>query len=610
MSSLRYFEFDSTYRNRTQFPSPASFVIDIAQSGQKSRENALDPVSNASPILEWNNSFQETVAANNIPNITMISVPSSGEGLINNTTFQIKVPDIPPGTGGFRQVSGFYNGASIYITVGGTVYSRRIISYNYINLTTAIISLDSPMEDAAFAASVTATISNPTPIPTNTPTPVAPPSITPIIQFFIPGGAGIDNYYVNYYIQVLANPTSGVSAQTARITSYNGLTRLATLSSATTQDWASDTFANANFAIRKALPVSTGAIYGINSNGTALQLDVSELGNTPSGTYSNSALRIVQISTGSGNQPSAANGFSALSYPPNPPFQEEAVISNFVSGVGIFSNVVNTGSSSTFNLGTTPNTFNYIGCLVTNTSIAFPHSTGVIASATFNSNTMMYTYTISSWSNGTPTNGNNWVICTAFINYTMSNPSAGLAFSTNPPLVNIAGTTYPTYEIEQFSRENYTPFIYTGSIVSSQQEVCYEIELLNLVLPNTLLQSGRGGRAIFYPYLYVELQQISASAGHQRGIMYSNNPNSYKMLFRALVNDTSTPAASPFIRIDGDGMTHVVKFKPNDSFKFGVYMSDGTLFRTVATDTTPPTEPNPMVQISACFSFKRMKNSI
>jgi hypothetical protein len=78
------------------------------------------------------------------------------------------------------------------------------------------------------------------------------------------------------------------------------------------------------------------------------------------------------------------------------------------------------------------------------------------------------------------------------------------------------------------------------------------------------------------------------------------------MLFRALVNDTATPATSPFIKIDGDGMTHAVKFKPNDSFKLGVYHANGTLFETSLQDTTPPTQPNPMAQISACFSFKRM----
>jgi hypothetical protein len=78
------------------------------------------------------------------------------------------------------------------------------------------------------------------------------------------------------------------------------------------------------------------------------------------------------------------------------------------------------------------------------------------------------------------------------------------------------------------------------------------------------------------------------------------------MLFRALVNDTATPASSPFIKIDGDSMTHVIKFKPNDSFKLAVYHSNGAIFQTVATDTTPPSNPNPLVQISACFSFKRI----
>jgi hypothetical protein len=185
----------------------------------------------------------------------------------------------------------------------------------------------------------------------------------------------------------------------------------------------------------------------------------------------------------------------------------------------------------------------------------------------------------------------------------MSNPSGNMSFSIPPP---IGPSIYPTYELEHFSRENYTPFTYTGSLTSSQQEVCYEIELVNLVLPNTVLKSGRGGRAIFYPYLYVELQQVAATGTHQRGIMYSNNPNAYKMLFRALVNDTATPAVSPFIKIDGDSMTHVVKFKPNDSFRFALYHANGTLFETVSQDTTPPTQPNPMVQISACFSFRRI----
>jgi hypothetical protein len=174
-------------------------------------------------------------------------------------------------------------------------------------------------------------------------------------------------------------------------------------------------------------------------------------------------------------------------------------------------------------------------------------------------------------------------------------------FGTTP----VVGVT-DAYEVELYSRDNCVPFAYTGSLTSVQEMVCCEVELLNLILPNTLLASGRGGRPVFYPYMYVELQQVTASSGSQKGLIYSNNPSAYKMMFRAVLDDTSTFVASPFLKIDGDGMVQTIKFRPTDSFLFAVYLPDGQLFRTVATDTTSPTEPNPLVQISACFAFKRL----
>ena len=71
--------------------------------------------------------------------------------------------------------------------------------------------------------------------------------------------------------------------------------------------------------------------------------------------------------------------------------------------------------------------------------------------------------------------------------------------------------------------------------------VCYEISLLNLVLPNTTLVSGFGGRIAFYPYVYVELENVSASSGRNQGIIYSNNPNAIKALFRAAIKDVPNP---------------------------------------------------------------------
>jgi hypothetical protein len=160
------------------------------------------------------------------------------------------------------------------------------------------------------------------------------------------------------------------------------------------------------------------------------------------------------------------------------------------------------------------------------------------------------------------------------------------------------------YEILQFSRDNLVPFNYTGSTVSQQDMVCYELELVNLILPNITLKSG--GKIAFYPYVYVEFQNISSAGAGLTSAIYSNNPNAVKKMFRATIDDIRDPIISPYIRIDGDGMVQTVKFKPNDNLKFGVYLSDGRPFETQQIDNISPLPPNPLVQISALISMKRV----
>jgi hypothetical protein len=163
------------------------------------------------------------------------------------------------------------------------------------------------------------------------------------------------------------------------------------------------------------------------------------------------------------------------------------------------------------------------------------------------------------------------------------------------------------YEILPFSRDNFSPFNYTGSMVSSQQQDCYEVELRNLLIPNTILQSDRGGRVAFYPYFYVAFYPISDSSTHAKGILWSNNPNAYKMLFRAIVTDTQQPFVTAFSKISGDGQVRTMKFKPNDSFHFAVYNSEGQLLQTAQQDNYAPTSPNPLVQFSALFSIRKVE---
>lgn len=160
-------------------------------------------------------------------------------------------------------------------------------------------------------------------------------------------------------------------------------------------------------------------------------------------------------------------------------------------------------------------------------------------------------------------------------------------------------------EILDFSYDNLAPFVYNGSLVSQQECVCYEIKLTNLILPNQLLDNAYGTRIAYYPYVYVELSNTNnASAGNN--IIYSNNPNSTKMLFRAAVTDVNQPANTTFINLDSNTMTNTVKFKPNDSMKFSVKLSDGSIFKTIFSEKYSPSIPNPLIQISACFSIKRI----
>lgn len=174
------------------------------------------------------------------------------------------------------------------------------------------------------------------------------------------------------------------------------------------------------------------------------------------------------------------------------------------------------------------------------------------------------------------------------------------------PPFNSAPVFGDTYEILAFSYDNAVPFSYSGSLVSQQEEVCYEIELIDLILPNKTLNVGYGSRAAFYTYMYVELTNVSGASAGVHNVIYSNNPNSTKMLIRSCMDDVQDPLRSSFVKVDGNGMTQIVKFKPNDSIKFSVRLPNGQFFETQIPDTVSPYQPNEEIQISAMFSLKRL----
>lgn len=164
-----------------------------------------------------------------------------------------------------------------------------------------------------------------------------------------------------------------------------------------------------------------------------------------------------------------------------------------------------------------------------------------------------------------------------------------------------------SYEILQFTSDNEYPFPYNGSITSFREAVCFEVELLNIVLPNSFLNTSNGSRAVFYPFVYVELTPINNSERFGPNSITSNNPYARRMLFRALVRDTVSDTTSPFVRIDGGGMRQRVKLMPCDNFHFSVHLPDGSLFKTILPEYFSPDYPYELNQISAVFAFRRVE---
>ncbi len=135
--------------------------------------------------------------------------------------------------------------------------------------------------------------------------------------------------------------------------------------------------------------------------------------------------------------------------------------------------------------------------------------------------------------------------------------------STPPPV-----QTSRIVEILPVSYDNFVPLNYTGSVVSQTETVCYEIELTSLTLPNVTLKTG--SRIAFYPYVYVSLENVSSPNAGGKNVFYTNNPAATSALFVAPVTDLNNPLTTPFVRINGFGITQTIKFKPNDALHFRV----------------------------------------
>lgn len=484
MSNARYIEIDSTYRDRTTWPSPANFEVLISQTGRKGPLNAVDPVSLGMPITCWTAGRFDSNTPGSLVTVTVDTIAGANfiAGVNSSNSFIVQAL-----AGDLQQSLNYYVSA---IANDTTINSKRqIISYEYIGTDSggindrAIITVDPPFPDT-FTNGDTIVINDPTDI-----------SNTTNAFLFVPSGRTGSNSYTGC---IIYNETL---EQGRPISSYDSKTHLVSPDTSVSVGgpiigWSS----LHSYCIRKENPIQTTTV----AVGTTASNIVLTAGSTVDNIYNGQFIRIL---------------------------------------APIYGN-----------------------------SIVKPQTQ-----------------------------------VRRIINYDGTTKTATIT----PPFTNSTDTpTAPTVgnklEILSFSYDNLFPFVYTGSLVSQQEMVCYEIELLNLILPNKTLNVGVGSRIAFYPYVYVELSNVSGASAGMKNTIYSNNPNASRMVFRAVIDDVPNPIISSFVKVDGDGMVQTLKFKPNDNLRFSVRLPNGEVYGVTEPENFSPLPPNDDIQISATFSIKRL----
>lgn len=649
MESTQYLEITSARRNRNENPLPSDFDIPLSQSGQKSAIDALDPVCLAAPLLQWkSNNFNMLNHTSSITvmidDITSIGNSFSTTTLIINTT-----GTGTSGRGSLQIKKNYYNG-SVAMVGNGSTYStdrRRIVDYTYLGDDIAQISIESSFMSVT-AGTTLLYIADPTDI--NIPNYTNP-------YIFIPSTPFASNIFNSYLI---FNMTA---CESREILSFDKTTHLigintsgsviSTNNKGPVTNWtASDiyslrkvgpslcinnlngdivnndtTFRSFNLSITDANSIPnfdlTGSFLEVEMNdeigpltfqgggnlSTTVQLDITS--NLDNYYYNGALLRVIsgasqgQITTilsyiGATKIATLKDGFTNLINVGDQYTllfkQRSRRIIKYVdcrsSAVGGSLNTVNFPLNN-FSIKYINNYYNDLFIDVTGKGIRkiidYTVIAGISAIATIDTNGTDFTSPVVLGDLFTITSG------------VIEGGKGQFIYSI---------ATQPAY-ILPFSYDNLFPFINASSQIANALQ-WYEIELINVILPNQILDSGFGSLITFYQSVYIDLSNSNTSVGNTGNNIISNNSNAVGMTFRCTIDDVPNPINSTFIKINGDNMTQLVRFDPQDNLHFSVYLSNSPdpntrqLFKVLPPEFFSPLTPNPIIQISALFSLKKV----
>jgi hypothetical protein len=147
-----------------------------------------------------------------------------------------------------------------------------------------------------------------------------------------------------------------------------------------------------------------------------------------------------------------------------------------------------------------------------------------------------------------------------------------------------------------------TSLRYASGGAQSIQAGDYELELLWLSVPNQVLDVGYGGTLDRYPYIYCSLYTGITNTSQQ--VLYSNNPNTSRVLFKVPVNEYFGDTS--FITLKDSKAKQTVYFDPSQDLFFELSLPDGTVISFNELDNMPPYPPNPFLQINILVSMKKI----
>jgi hypothetical protein len=645
MSVIKYLELDSTYRDRNRFPFQSDFEVAVSQSGIRSRLDALDPVANSSALTTWQSRTFDLKNPGDFCVLANVIFGSSQNELI------VEANPIS----GLHTQDGYYINAILEIDNGaGFTEPRRITEYKYLGSNRAEITLDGGI-DLAINIGDLIRIDDPTELSD----PLAP-------LFFLPGanqygqnifiGCLLYNDTRNEYRKIIefANAssilrvdTSGAVTSTVSTGPVTGWTVTDIYSIRCEQPLLSglldgEVLTSTPFVYNPTFLSNSSFILGpgitlLDVKGCFLEIKTNTLGQISNIITAGSVFQLDPLTASCDNSSyigctiailsgveagniATVNGYHNKTIigltPPLPGLApgddyfilttgcgeiEERRIVRCASGIG---NILNTNGSTQFTIS--GNFDNLTGMYIRIYDVSAPPNYDVVLVTSDVVSGTTHTITTTPALSFVAVAGDTFELNSGIVNPPFPYPIltydltlGPLNTSSGPININVEST----FKILCFSRDNVSPVVFSGSNASHQDSVCYEISLLSLIIPNRKLNSLYGDDLKCYPYLYLELSNTSSSGAGFKNIIYSNNINSNRMLFRVTSDKFYNKCFSKF---ESDGMVHIVRFKPNDCLKMSVRNPNGNILDFYIKDTTSPHIPDPSLQISAVFKLKRV----